>query len=156
MTTRQPITYTTAAELIAGRLAVHRRLRGSIPAPVVKAPAKPERAPLYASPIGPTLPLSQSGKGIRLDRIITVVCSVCRVTELDLKSPRRRQDIVNARQMVMWLARANTALSMPQIGKRLGNRNHTTILHGIRCVDTDRLRYEPQLTECIHQLAGGV
>ncbi|MBK5957423.1 hypothetical protein CCR97_04260 [Rhodoplanes elegans] len=44
---------------------------------------------------------------------------------------RRAKEYVTARQAVCWLARELTPLSMPEIGRRLGDRDHTTILHAI-------------------------
>jgi chromosomal replication initiation ATPase DnaA len=54
------------------------------------------------------------------------------VTVLDIKSPRRFQNIVNARQEAFYRARHETALSLPQIGMLMGNKDHTTVLHGVK------------------------
>lgn len=51
----------------------------------------------------------------------------------DLRSLRRRQDIVFARQMAMYLARQLTAHSLPAIGRCFG-RDHTTVIHAVRRV----------------------
>lgn len=53
----------------------------------------------------------------------------------DLKSQRRNKDIVYARQMGMFLARDFTTLSYPEIGRRFGGRDHTTVLHAFRKFD---------------------
>jgi hypothetical protein len=52
----------------------------------------------------------------------------------DMKTERRTQSLVRARQIAMWLATQNTLLSLPSIGRSLGGRDHTTILHGSRVV----------------------
>jgi chromosomal replication initiation ATPase DnaA len=49
-----------------------------------------------------------------------------------LISPRRDAKIAQARQHAMWQLDRDTNLSLPQIGKLMGDRDHTTILHGIR------------------------
>ena len=54
------------------------------------------------------------------------------VTVLDIKSPRRFQKIVNARQEAFYRARHETALSLPQIGMLMGNKDHTTVLWGVK------------------------
>ncbi len=50
----------------------------------------------------------------------------------DLASPRRAGPIVRARPVLMFLAREHTTLSLPQIGRRLGGRDHTTVIHSCR------------------------
>jgi chromosomal replication initiation ATPase DnaA len=50
----------------------------------------------------------------------------------DLTSHKRDASLVRARHEAMWRLRQNTRLSYPQIGKILGDRDHSTIIHGIR------------------------
>jgi chromosomal replication initiation ATPase DnaA len=50
----------------------------------------------------------------------------------EIKSSRRHRGAIIARQEAMWLCRRETLSSLPQIGAALGNRDHTTVLHGIR------------------------
>jgi len=54
------------------------------------------------------------------------------ITFMDLISPRRNKEIVAARHEVFYRCRVETALSLPQIGRRMGGKDHTTVLHGIR------------------------
>lgn len=54
-----------------------------------------------------------------------------------LTSQRREAAIVRARQVVMYLARQHTDLSYPRIGSRLGGRDHTTIMHGVRKIEQE-------------------
>lgn len=49
-----------------------------------------------------------------------------------LCSPRRTADLVEARQDAMFIAWALTSQSLPELGKRFGGRDHTTILHAVR------------------------
>jgi chromosomal replication initiation ATPase DnaA len=64
--------------------------------------------------------------------IAKAIAKIHRVSFTDLVSQRRHQNIVHARQHAMWEIRQRTKLSLPQIGKILGDRDHSTILHGIR------------------------
>lgn len=57
-------------------------------------------------------------------------CRLFNVKPSELHSPRRSRDIVFARQFVMYWARRLTPLSLPQIGRLIGRRDHTTVLHG--------------------------
>jgi chromosomal replication initiator protein len=56
----------------------------------------------------------------------------------DLRSDRRARSIAYPRFAAMWAVRHLTSYSLPQIGRALGGRDHTTIMHGIR--QADRLR----------------
>lgn len=53
------------------------------------------------------------------------------VTVADLKGPSRRRKIARARQAAMWVLRHHATLSLPKIGYLLGDRDHTTVMHGI-------------------------
>jgi hypothetical protein len=63
--------------------------------------------------------------------IITEVGALYNVSRLDLLSGRRHHGIALPRQVAMYLARHLTLLSLPQIGRYLGGRDHTTILYGV-------------------------
>lgn len=75
----------------------------------------------------------------RFDRIAQRICRVFGVTLMDLKSPRRHQASVFARQAIYYWARRLTALSMSQIGRMIGNRDHTTVLYGVARYQEKRL-----------------
>lgn len=68
----------------------------------------------------------------RIGECVTAVCTVRRVTMADIKGPSRCQPIVHYRQEAMALAREMTGRSLPAIGRYLGDRDHTTVLFGIR------------------------
>lgn len=53
----------------------------------------------------------------------------------DLMGPSRRRCVCEARHIAAWALRKRTRLSLTQIGRRLGNRDHTTILYSIGVVD---------------------
>lgn len=55
-----------------------------------------------------------------------------RTTFLELRSHRRHRAVNLARQEAMWRCRHETTASLPMIGRVLGHRDHTTILHGVR------------------------
>ncbi len=50
----------------------------------------------------------------------------------DLKAQRRTAVIVRARQIAMYLAKDLTGLSLPEVGRKFGGRDHTTVLHAFR------------------------
>lgn len=57
------------------------------------------------------------------------------VTVADIVSARRTAHVMKPRQMAMYIARITTLRSLPEIGRRIGGRDHTTILHGVRRIE---------------------
>lgn len=53
----------------------------------------------------------------------------------DILSPRRARPVARPRQIAMYLAKALTAHSLPEIGRKFGGRDHTTIIHGVRKIE---------------------
>jgi chromosomal replication initiator protein len=53
----------------------------------------------------------------------------------DLKSRRRDRAAARPRQIAMYLCRHLTYLSLPEIGRAFGNRDHTTVMHAVKTVD---------------------
>lgn len=72
----------------------------------------------------------------KLVQIIRTVSHVLGVTPDDIVGPRRSRRYARPRQIVMFLSRDMCPhLSLPSIGRILGGRDHTTIIHGIRQVE---------------------
>ncbi len=78
---------------------------------------------------------------LTVEQVCEAVCHYYGVSADDLASPSRKRAIAYPRQMAMFLARTETDASFPQIGEKLGNRDHTTILYGYEKIaakiDTD-------------------
>lgn len=55
--------------------------------------------------------------------------------QADLISERRTRAVARPRQAAMWLAKQLTTRSLPDIGRRFGGRDHTTVLHAVRRID---------------------
>ncbi len=83
---------------------------------------------------------------ITLATIKRVVCEHYRVTHVDLISARRNKEDMRPRQVAMYLARMHTTLGFPQIGRHMGNRHHTTIMHGVR-VTRERMAKDERLRD---------
>lgn len=60
------------------------------------------------------------------------VCKHFDVTLIDMLSRRRTADIVKPRQLAMYLGKKLTLHSLPQIGRRFGGKDHTTVLHSVQ------------------------
>ncbi len=72
---------------------------------------------------------------IRVEDILRIVGRHYNVTRADLLSPRRARAIVRPRQIGMYLAKKLTSRSLPEIGRRFGNRDHSTVLHAVRKIE---------------------
>ena len=55
--------------------------------------------------------------------------------DADLLSSRRTANVVRPRQIAMYLAKMLTPRSLPEIGRRFGGRDHTTVLHAVRKIE---------------------
>ena len=72
---------------------------------------------------------------IRIDDILRIIGHHYSVTRADLLSPRRARSIVRPRQVGMYLAKKFTPRSLPEIGRRFGGRDHSTVLHAVRKIE---------------------
>ena len=74
-------------------------------------------------------------KKVKIEEIQKRVASHYSVSRADLLSSRRTASVVMPRQIAMFLAKALTPRSLPEIGRRFGGRDHTTVLHAVRKID---------------------
>ncbi|HHX65715.1 MAG TPA: chromosomal replication initiator protein DnaA [Chloroflexi bacterium] len=74
--------------------------------------------------------MARSTTRVTFDDIMNSVSEYYGVEHADLLGPRRSRDIALARQVVMYMTRELTDMSLPQIGQALGGRDHTTIMYG--------------------------
>ncbi len=87
---------------------------------------------------------------IKIEDILRIISRHFGVSKGDLLSQRRHRSVVWPRQVGMYLAKQLTARSLPEIGRRFGNRDHTTVLHAIRKIEgelTDNPRLKEELEE---------
>ena len=74
-------------------------------------------------------------KRIRIEDIQRIVARHYNVSKTELLSNRRTRTIVKPRQVAMYLAKVMTPRSLPEIGRRFGGRDHTTVLHAVRKIE---------------------
>jgi len=98
---------------------------------------------LLASP-GSTRPAMSS-------LILSMVTNETGIHRFEILGESRTAKIVRARQLCCYLMRQCTPMSLPEIGRRLGGRDHTTILHAVRNI-TALMQSEPALAEMIERL----
>jgi chromosomal replication initiator protein len=105
------------------RLLAHSKLTGQ---PVTLEMAEREMRDL----IRPAEP-----KRVRIEDIQRVVARQYNVSRADLLSSRRTANVVRPRQVAMYLSKVLTLRSLPEIGRRFGGRDHTTVLHAVRKIE---------------------
>jgi chromosomal replication initiator protein len=81
-------------------------------------------------------------KRITIDDIQKATSEHFGLKQADLISERRNRSVARPRQAAMWLAKQLTTRSLPDIGRRFGGRDHTTVLHAVRRIEA--LRAEDQ------------
>ncbi len=88
---------------------------------------------------------------ITIEEIQRVVCSYLRIPEDLLRAKTRKQEIVNARQIAMYLAKELTNSSLKTIGLHFGGRDHSTVIHAYQTVE-DIMKVDPKQKAMILQL----
>ena len=84
--------------------------------------------------------LSANRKRITIDEIQRTVCQFYRVDRTEMGSKRRARAVVRPRQVAMYLAKVLTPRSYPEIGRKFGGRDHSTVIHAVRLIEDLRTR----------------
>ncbi len=124
--------FRSGAELLEHYKRVHRIMWGQNK-PVQKRFVPPPAPVAATSPGKPPKLVTQNPEWVfRMDAIISAVSTVMGVSPVDMKSNRRMHRIALARQIAYYIGRKHTLLSLPAMGRILGHRDHTPVLHGVR------------------------
>ncbi|MEO6395837.1 MAG: chromosomal replication initiator protein DnaA [Devosia sp.] len=94
---------------------------------------------------------AREARRVRIEDILRIVSRHYKVPRNELLSARRSRDVVRPRQIAMYLAKALTSRSLPEIGRRFGGRDHTTVLHSVRKVE-QMMKDDADLTQEIELL----
>ena len=97
------------------------------------------------------LGFSYKKKNVTIDQIISTTCEHFNVKEEDIFGKSRKAEIVTVRQLSMYLAHKHTKLAASKIGIYVGNRDHATVLHGIKAID-GRLKIDKKLQRHLEEL----
>ncbi|MEB2657299.1 helix-turn-helix domain-containing protein, partial [Staphylococcus haemolyticus] len=84
--------------------------------------------------------LSANRKRITIDEIQRTVCQFYRVDRQEMSSKRRARAVVRPRQVAMYLSKVLTPRSYPEIGRKFGGRDHSTVIHAVRLIEDLRTR----------------
>lgn len=117
----------------------------------------------FASLVGHeiTLPLAQdcladilraADRKLTIEEIQRKVAEHYNIRLSDMIGPKRVRTIARPRQVAMYLAKQLTTRSLPEIGRRFGGRDHTTIMHGVRRIE-ELASNDSQLADDIERLS---
>ncbi len=84
--------------------------------------------------------LSANRRRITIDEIQRTVCQFYRIDRAEMSSKRRARAVVRPRQVAMYLSKVLTPRSYPEIGRKFGGRDHSTVIHAVRLIEDLRQR----------------
>lgn len=87
----------------------------------------------------------------RIEQIKRVVCQHFGVSREEIESATRIQKVVLPRQIALFLARDVSNFSFPEIGRRFGGRDHTTVLHAYRKIE-GLIRTDSELAASVEKI----
>jgi chromosomal replication initiator protein len=95
--------------------------------------------------------VNESKYPINIDQIQRTVCEFFDIPEDLLRAKTRKQEVVNARQVAMYLAKELTNSSLKTIGLHFGGRDHSTVIHSCQSIQ-DRLKNDSAFKQNVEQL----
>lgn len=95
--------------------------------------------------------LRASDRKVTIDEIIRKVSDHYNLRMTDILSPRRARTVARPRQVAMFLAKTLTSKSLPEIGRRFGGRDHTTVIHAVKKIE-DLKSIDNQIAEDVELL----
>ena len=93
----------------------------------------------------------EQNRQIMIEDVLRTISGHFNVTKQDILSSRRHKTIVYPRQIGMYLAKVLTTRSLPEIGRKFGGRDHTTVLHAVRKIEK-LIKTNPSIKESITTL----
>lgn len=120
------------------------------------------RMAAHASLVGRTLTIEMAAdvlkdvlraneRHITIEEIQRSVCAHFNIKMTDMSSARRARAVARPRQIAMYLAKMLTSRSLPEIGRKFGNRDHTTVMHAVRKIEELRA-IDPSINEDVEIL----
>jgi chromosomal replication initiator protein len=95
------------------------------------------KAEISSADASATIELMETQPQITLEKVLRVVGEFYAISKSDLCSDRRHRSVVHPRQVAMYIAKQVTGRSMHEIGRHTGNRDHSTVINGIKRVIRD-------------------
>ncbi len=90
---------------------------------------------------------------VTVDKIQNVVSNYFNIALSEMLSQRRSRPLARPRQIAMYLAKKMTTRSLPEIGRRFANRDHTTVIHAVKTI-TRLSEIDDEMKKNINQIKG--
>ena len=95
--------------------------------------------------------INSNNKSINVEFIQKLVASHFNLNIQELLSPRRSRSLARPRQLAMYLHKQHTTNSLPDIGRKFSNRDHTTVIHAVKKID-ELLKKDNDIRESVATL----
>ena len=79
--------------------------------------------------------INRNNKSVNVESIQNLVASHFNINIQEMLSPRRSRALARPRQIAMYLVKQHTTNSLPDIGRKFSNRDHTTVIHAVKKID---------------------
>ena len=99
--------------------------------------------------------VEESTKVLTLDEVVEAVCSHYKVTVAAVNSKSRKREYVEARQVAMYLAQKLIKMPASRVGKLIGNRDHSTVIHSTTKVE-ERLKVDVEFSDELASIESGL
>jgi chromosomal replication initiator protein len=90
--------------------------------------------------------LRATDRKVTMDEIIKKCCEYYNIRQQDLVGQSRARSVARPRQMAMYLCKRLTQRSLPEIARKIGGRDHTTVLYGVRKIE-ELMSMDSQIAE---------
>lgn len=94
-------------------------------------------------------------KELSYDNIVAAVCKYSGIRKSDITGKSRKKEIVAARQLALHIAHKYTAMSFSQLGRAMGGRDHSTVMHACNQVET-RLAADKAFRKSVETLEASI
>jgi chromosomal replication initiator protein len=95
--------------------------------------------------------IAKPKKNITARDIIKTVSEFYGIEELSVYDKGRKKEVIKPRQVIMYILREDLDISFPSIGEKVGNRDHSTVIHSYEKIKND-LKTDPNLIQEINQI----
>lgn len=89
---------------------------------------------------------------ITAEQILEAVCGYYKLSQNHVKSASRAHALAIPRHVAMYFIKQKTELSLAAIGKHLGNRDHSTVIHAVKNVE-NMIRFDKKFSQTIRELS---
>ena len=95
--------------------------------------------------------INYSNKSINVESIQNIVATHFNLNIHEMLSPRKSRSLARPRQIAMYLAKQHTTNSLPEIGRKFSNRDHTTVIHAVKKIES-LLKKDNEIKQSINEI----